>query len=382
MSLVLPLPPRSPSSTLGFSLGHILVWSGHLDRARSLLESLYRDWSERDERMAAYALWYLALVEFFVRPSLAGRRVRGAVKGAQLPVRARRGGVPADALPAGPRRAPPGRARDAPASSTERICRLAELHAAPAAAPDGDARGRRAVERGSRSSDRAIRGGGGIARRGRHGRADHVLVASRADRGAARARARRRRGRIASTPGRRTHVGSAATGCSRTRPGAAGWSPRRAATSSSSLSLLGEAVARHEAVGDPFGRARALLALGRRATAGAAEAAGPRGDRGGAGRLRGDGRRRLGRAGEAGARADRRTHAQRRSHTGGAARGRPRGEGTNERGGRRGALPRRAHRCEPSDPRVREAWRALADRARPQAAAEKPDVRRSKVQTF
>ncbi len=30
-----------------------------------------------------------------------------------------------------------------------------------------------------------------------------------------------------------------------------------------SLSLLAEAVARHEAVGDPFGRARALLALGR-----------------------------------------------------------------------------------------------------------------------
>ena len=47
----------------GFALGHILVWSGLFDRARALLETLYRDWSERDERMAAYALWYLALVE-------------------------------------------------------------------------------------------------------------------------------------------------------------------------------------------------------------------------------------------------------------------------------------------------------------------------------
>ena len=53
-----------PVADAGFALGHILVWSGELDRARTLLESLYRDWSERDERTAAYALWYLALIEF------------------------------------------------------------------------------------------------------------------------------------------------------------------------------------------------------------------------------------------------------------------------------------------------------------------------------
>lgn len=52
-----------PVADAGFALAHILVWSFRLERARDLLESLYRDWSESDERMAAYALWYLALVE-------------------------------------------------------------------------------------------------------------------------------------------------------------------------------------------------------------------------------------------------------------------------------------------------------------------------------
>ncbi|MGH3071555.1 MAG: ATP-binding protein [Gaiellaceae bacterium] len=44
-------------------VAHVLVWSGELERARELLEHRYVDWSERDERKAAYALWYLAVVE-------------------------------------------------------------------------------------------------------------------------------------------------------------------------------------------------------------------------------------------------------------------------------------------------------------------------------
>ena len=48
---------------MAFPFAHVLLWSTHFDRARVLLESLYADWSERDERMAAYALWYLAMVE-------------------------------------------------------------------------------------------------------------------------------------------------------------------------------------------------------------------------------------------------------------------------------------------------------------------------------
>src|SRR6185503_4822083 len=52
-----------PAADAGFALAHILVWSFRLERARVLLESLYRVWSESDERNAAYALWYLAHVE-------------------------------------------------------------------------------------------------------------------------------------------------------------------------------------------------------------------------------------------------------------------------------------------------------------------------------
>lgn len=46
-----------------FTLAHVLVWSGAHDRARALLEHLYERWGDRDERHAAYALWYLAVLE-------------------------------------------------------------------------------------------------------------------------------------------------------------------------------------------------------------------------------------------------------------------------------------------------------------------------------
>jgi DNA-binding CsgD family transcriptional regulator len=54
-----------PRERLGaaFVLGRVLTWSGRLDRARTLLEDLYRSLSERDERRSAEALWYLSLVE-------------------------------------------------------------------------------------------------------------------------------------------------------------------------------------------------------------------------------------------------------------------------------------------------------------------------------
>ncbi|HKP09948.1 MAG TPA: AAA family ATPase, partial [Gaiella sp.] len=46
-----------------FALGHVLTWSGHLGRARALLEGLYPEVSERDERRSVVALWLLSLVE-------------------------------------------------------------------------------------------------------------------------------------------------------------------------------------------------------------------------------------------------------------------------------------------------------------------------------
>jgi tetratricopeptide (TPR) repeat protein len=40
-----------------------LVWSFQLDRARTLLETIQREWGERDERTSEEALWFLGLVE-------------------------------------------------------------------------------------------------------------------------------------------------------------------------------------------------------------------------------------------------------------------------------------------------------------------------------
>jgi DNA-binding CsgD family transcriptional regulator len=46
-----------------WALAHVLTWSVGTERARSLLEAYYRDWRDRDERMGTEALWYLAMVE-------------------------------------------------------------------------------------------------------------------------------------------------------------------------------------------------------------------------------------------------------------------------------------------------------------------------------
>jgi DNA-binding CsgD family transcriptional regulator len=46
-----------------FGLAHVLVWSARLDEARALLGPLYRELRERDELASTDALWYLSLVE-------------------------------------------------------------------------------------------------------------------------------------------------------------------------------------------------------------------------------------------------------------------------------------------------------------------------------
>jgi DNA-binding CsgD family transcriptional regulator len=56
--------PRQLFET-GSALAHVLVFSCLHDRARPLLESLHRDWSERDEWLSARPLWYLTLVELY-----------------------------------------------------------------------------------------------------------------------------------------------------------------------------------------------------------------------------------------------------------------------------------------------------------------------------
>ena len=143
--------------------------------------------------------------------------------------------------------------------------------------------------------------------------------------------------------------------------------------------LLDEAVSLHEAVGDPFGRARALLALGvarrrarqKRPARDAIEAACAGFDELGAARWAGPSAR--------GAGADRRADAHRRPDTRGAPRRRSRGEREDERRGRRGALPRGADGVESPDSRLRQARSALANGARPPAGLR---GRPSKVQTF
>ena len=134
------------------------------------------------------------------------------------------------------------------------------------------------------------------------------------------------------------------------------------------LALLAEAVERHEAVGDPFGRARALLALGaarrrdrqKRPSRDAIEAARAGFAEMGAARWAERAQEELGRIGGR-TRVEGLTPAERRVADLVAA-------GPDERGGRRRALPRRAHGREPPDARLREARRPLAHRARTQAA--------------
>ena len=49
----------------GFCLAHVLVWSFDLRGARRQLESIDREWSARDERVSAQAHWYLSLIELW-----------------------------------------------------------------------------------------------------------------------------------------------------------------------------------------------------------------------------------------------------------------------------------------------------------------------------
>ncbi len=50
---------------IGLQFASALVFSGRVDRARSFLEPLYEEWKERDDQAAKEALWRLSLVEFY-----------------------------------------------------------------------------------------------------------------------------------------------------------------------------------------------------------------------------------------------------------------------------------------------------------------------------
>jgi DNA-binding CsgD family transcriptional regulator len=249
-----------PVADAGFALGHILVWSAQFERARALLETLYRDWSERDERLAAYGLWYLALVELRCgKLRLAGEYAEQSRALSAQYVRDE-AESPQSLFPSALVAAHRGdlvRAREL----AERSCRLADLHAARVQAPtailglvelwSGDADA--AVERFA-TAERLADAADGAEPGMTWWRAEQVeglLELGLVDDAVARLDAWEAAARRLD----RHWILAHATRC-RGLVAAAGGEIDEA------LSLLADAVELHEAAGDPFSRARALLALG------------------------------------------------------------------------------------------------------------------------
>jgi DNA-binding CsgD family transcriptional regulator len=241
----------------GMELAYMLMWSTETGRARTMLESLHREWSERDELRSAEALWCLSWVELRAgRWSLAAEyaersREVGAQYDMEWPpnfflialVAAHRGEFE--------------RARDA----TERGGALADRQGAllaglvavpglvdfwsgdaPAAAESFAAAEQTANARGWREPNMRWWRADYIEALLELGRMDDAVSlldvweadAARVGREWVLAQVTRCRGLLAAAK----------------------------ADVEQAQSVLEEAVGKHEAVGDPFGRARALLALG------------------------------------------------------------------------------------------------------------------------
>jgi DNA-binding CsgD family transcriptional regulator len=238
-------------------LGQMLMWSAETERARAMLESQHREWSERDELRSSEVLWYLCWVELRAgRWSLAAEYAeRSREVGAQYElewpphfflialVAAHRGELE--------------RARDAAehgrALADRQGALLAGLVAvpglvdfwsgdAPAAAESFAAAEQTANARGWREPNMRWWRAEYVEALLELGRTDDALGvldvweadAARVGREWVLAQVARCRGLVAAAK----------------------------ADVEQAQSLLEQAVAKHEAVGDPFGRARALLALG------------------------------------------------------------------------------------------------------------------------
>jgi DNA-binding CsgD family transcriptional regulator len=243
-----------------FTLAHVLLWSGELERARRLLEDRYARWLERDERSAAYALWYLSVVELRLgRLELADAY---AAESRELAAPYARPGEesPTTLFPSvliAAHRGDLARAR----RFAEEMVRLAELHdtklcGAPAVLGtvelwSGEAEA--AVEwfsKAERITDPAD-GAEPTMSWWRAEQAEALLEVGRVDDAAVRLDAWEADGRRL----RRESVLADATRCR-------GLVAASRGEIDDALTLLDDAVTRHEAIGDPFGHARALLALG------------------------------------------------------------------------------------------------------------------------
>jgi DNA-binding CsgD family transcriptional regulator len=250
--------PAGPDAA--FALVHVLVWSFHLERARALLERLYGDWRERDERIASYALWYLAHVE--LRTGRLSRAAELAERSRVLSAQYARDEVePPQALAplalVAAQRGDLEHAREL----AEAMCRLSDLHGSQLSMPpavlaivdlwSGDATaavaGFAAAEETPDAPDRTAPG----MCWWRAEQVEALLELGRVDDAVARLDAWESDARRL----RHKWVLAHATRCRGLVAASTGDIER-------ATSLFDDAVSRHEAVGDPFGRARALLVLG------------------------------------------------------------------------------------------------------------------------
>ncbi len=245
---------------VGMGLADVLVWSAQLGRARSLLEILQHASRERDERMSARCLWYLAFVEWYAgRFALAAEYAEQA---RELSLQYGHGETEAarSLLPVALIAALRG-ALDHAREVAEQACRLADDQqllfpglAGVMGIIEGQSRSAAAAVARYSTAERIAKEQG-VGEPNLYGwRADYVEAlleldrlddavqvlddwetdARRVGRDWVLAQVIRCRGLVAAARGEIEQA----------------------------LALLEQAVARHEALGDPFGRARALLALG------------------------------------------------------------------------------------------------------------------------
>jgi DNA-binding CsgD family transcriptional regulator len=252
--------PEADRRDAPFVLAHVLVWSHRLDRARDLLERLHAVWSDRDERLSANALWYLSLVElragsFRLAEDYAWRchalTVQYATEGDESPQDVFMRVLAAAHL------GDLEQARELAVSGLRRAARHASQLMGPPAALGMVELWRGDVEAAVALFSSAEE----IADAGDHGepsmswwRAEQVealLALGRIDDAAERLDAWKAAGRRLDRP----WVVAQAVRCSGLVASARG-------DLDGAARLLEEAIAAHEAVRDPFGRGRALLALG------------------------------------------------------------------------------------------------------------------------
>ena len=252
--LATPLPDPQQVNWTGSSLSFVLTFSGSNERAREWLERQLDDWRDRDERVRSELLWYLALVEVW-----SGRWGIASQYAEQVrEISVQYGEVPTDHL--SPALIALHRGQFAVARDhSRRALSLAKGHllpqhvailgicdlwsASPAAALTNFIRAEQTAD--ARGWDEPN------LRWWRAEYAEGLLQLGRID-GAARLVAD---WETAAERVGRDRVLAQAVRCRGLIAAARGDLP-------AALHLLGEAVDRHDAVGDPFGRGRALLALG------------------------------------------------------------------------------------------------------------------------